>query len=72
MQRVLERRKGVLAIVLVLLLVAFSLLGAIDMSYADGIGEPADDLLSEPPTGIEETSSYVELLILLAALDFVL
>lgn len=77
MQRVLERRKGVLAIVLVLLLVAFSLVATIDMSYAgddgdEGIGDPADDLLSELPTGMEGTSSYVELLILLAALDFVL
>lgn len=78
MEKVLERRKGVLAIVLVLLLVAFSLVATIDMSYAgnggdEGIGDPADDLLQpELPTGMEGTSSYVELLILLAALDFVL
>lgn len=74
MKRILESQKGLRGIVLVLLLVTLSVVSVIGMSYAGdgGIGDPDDGLQSSPPTGTGGTSPYVDLLILVEALSFVL
>ena len=72
MNRLIWRKRGVVAVVLAILLLATLLVGQPATTYADGIGEPIDGLNSTSPSGTEGTSSTFDSLVLYVALDLVI
>jgi hypothetical protein len=66
------RKKGVVAVVLAIVLLATLFVGQPATTYGDGIGEPIDGLNSTLPSGTEGTSATLESLVLYVALNLVI